>query len=146
WGINEDEVRFNERIQDVQSLYFSEFKVPMRGGSFYELVGTRYFLGNYEFRFPMIRRLDLGWPLPLRFPLLMGVVFTDIGIAWGPGKLLFSKHDEFGNRRLEDGFIGYGIGLRIPMGFFMLKIDTAWSYDLYSTSKPRYYFSLGTDF
>lgn len=146
WGVNEDEILFNERIRDVQSLYFSEFKVPLRGASFYELVGTRYFLGNYEFRFPMIRRLDLGWPLPLRFPLLMGVVFTDIGMAWGPGKLHFSRHDEFRNRRLDDGFIGYGVGLRIPLGFVMLKIDTAWSYDLISTTKPRYYFSLGTDF
>ncbi|MCH8929414.1 MAG: BamA/TamA family outer membrane protein, partial [Proteobacteria bacterium] len=82
----------------------------------------------------------------LRFPLLMGVIFTDIGMAWGPGKLHFSRRDEFRNRRLEDGFIGYGIGLRIPLGFFMLKIDTAWSYDLISTTKPRYYFSLGTDF
>ena len=98
----------------------------------------------------MFHRLDLGWPLPLRFPLIMGAVFTDFGLAWGGsgtnGKLVFSKHDEFGVKRLEDAFLGYGIGLRLPIGFALLKIDVAWNNDLARTSKPRYYFSLGTDF
>ena len=146
WGVNEEELSFNERIQDVQNIYFSEFEVPLRGGSYYQLVGTRYFLGNYEFRFPMFHRLDLGWPLPLRFPLIMGVAFTDFGVAWGPGKLVISKRDEFGVKRFEDAFLGYGFGLRLPIGFAMLKIDLAWNNDLSRTSKPRYYFSLGTDF
>ena len=150
WGVNEEDESFSSRVQDVQNIYFSEFEVPLRGGGFYQLVGTRYFLGNYEFRFPMFHRLDLGWPLPLRFPLIMGAVFTDFGLAWGGsgtnGKLVFSKHDEFGVKRLEDAFLGYGIGLRLPIGFALLKIDVAWNNDLARTSKPRYYFSLGTDF
>ncbi len=145
WSVA-DNVELRDQVNDVQNLYFSEFKLPLRGSSYYQLIGNRYFLGNYEFRFPMVSRLDLGWPLPLRFPLVMGSVFTDIGLAWGPDKLILTKTDPFGNKRLKDGFLGYGIGARIPMGFFMLKIDMAWSNNLNSTSKPRYYFSLGTDF
>ena len=145
WSVA-DEVNFNEQVSDVQNLYFSEFKMPLRGASYYQLIGKRFVLSNYEFRFPMINRLDLGWPLPLRFPLIMGAIFTDIGLAWGPHKLMLTKSDGVGNKRLEDGFLGYGIGARIPLGFFMLKIDMAWANDLNSTSKPRYFFSLGSDF
>ena len=147
WSVA-DEVNFNEQVSDVQNLYFSEFKMPLRGASYYQLIGKRFVLSNYEFRFPMISRLDLGWPLPLRFPLIMGAIFTDVGLAWGPHKLMLTKSDPDipGIKRLEDGFLGYGIGARIPLGFFLLKIDMAWANDLYSTSKPLYFFSLGTDF
>ena len=145
WSVADD-VNFSEQVSDVQNLYFSEFKMPLRGAAYYQLIGKRYVLSNYEFRFPMISRLDLGWPLPLRFPLIMGVMFTDIGLAWGPEKLLLTKTGADGNKRLNDGFLGYGIGARIPLGFFMLKIDMAWNNNLNSTSKPSYFFSLGSDF
>jgi len=47
---------------------------------------------------------------------------------------------------MYDMVAGYGMGSRIYLGYFVLKIDVAWRFDLYRTYSPRWYFSFGTDF
>ncbi|MDZ7291465.1 MAG: BamA/TamA family outer membrane protein [candidate division KSB1 bacterium] len=140
------------RIDRPEDIYFSSFETPLRGTSYYEQAGNRFALMNLEFRFPMIRYLILGWPLPIGLQNVRGALFTDIGAAW-EGKL--GKYERFRAFKKNSGFppdlndllMGYGFGSRANLGFLLLRFDVAWTTDLYtSSSKPRYYFSLGTEF
>ncbi|MBK6767087.1 MAG: PD40 domain-containing protein [bacterium] len=56
---------------EINDFYFSSFITPFRGGDYFEKRGTgnRFFLTNQEFRFPVIRYLQMGWPLPLTSPM-----------------------------------------------------------------------------
>jgi hypothetical protein len=47
---------------------------------------------------------------------------------------------------MDDLVSGFGVGTRIFLGYFMLKIDCAWRYDMIKVAKPQWYFSLGLDF
>ncbi|MBU0691962.1 hypothetical protein KKH18_09145 [bacterium] len=139
---------------EINDFYFSSFITPFRGGDYFEKrgMGNRFFLTNQEFRFPMIRYLILGWPLPIALQNVRGALFTDVGAAWFNDTFKFSERDrdEFGNhtgtRRLSDVQVAYGLGTRMNLGFFLLRWDVAWSTDGVDTSKPRYYFSLGAEY
>ncbi len=139
------------RIDRPEDIYFSSFETPLRGTNYYEQSGNRFALMNLEFRFPMIRYLILGWPLPLGFQNVRGAIFTDIGGAW-QGKL--GEYERFKPFRksgaflpeFEDLMMGYGFGPRANLGFLLLRFDIAWRSNLHrSSSKPSYYFSLGTE-
>jgi hypothetical protein len=139
------------RIDQPEDIYFSSFETPLRGTSYYEQAGNRFALMNLEFRFPMIRYLILGWPLPIGLQNVRGALFTDVGAAW-EGKL--GEYERFHAFKSSDGFLpglddllmGYGFGSRANLGFLLLRFDVAWKTDLQSTAKPQYYFSLGTEF
>ncbi|MFQ5627724.1 MAG: peptidase MA family metallohydrolase, partial [bacterium] len=79
--INQD---YNDKllVDEPESIYFSSFELPLRGASYYESIGNRFLLTNIEFRFPLIRYLELGWPLRLGAANIRGAIFTDIGAAW----------------------------------------------------------------
>jgi len=85
--------------------------------------------------------------LPILFQNILGAAFIDAGSAWDVNKKLqlFAK-DEKGNRITKDLLIGTGFGLRSYLLFFLVRFDVAWAYDVKSFSKPKYYFSIGTDF
>lgn len=138
------------RVNNIEDIYFSSFETPLRGTNFYQLVGTRFLLTNIEFRFPLIRYFILGWPLPIGFQNIRGAIFTDIGTAWQDDKLFkpFSKANS-GLPKLNDVMMGYGIGTRLNLGFFILRFDIAWRTDWTSkmskSAKAKYYFSLGAE-
>ncbi len=139
------------RINNPESIYFSTFETPLRGANYYERVGDRFALMNVEFRFPLIRYLILGWPLPLGVVNVRGALFSDIGTAWYRGEEksldLFRSRDLRLPQLGEDLLMGYGIGARAFVGFFLLRFDAAWKTDLVTTSaKPQYYFSIGAEF
>ena len=129
-------------------FYFSTFETPLRGYPYYEKIGTRFVLTNFEFRFPLIRYLILGWPLPLGFQNIRGAIFMDVGSAWDDDKAwrpFISDPD--GWLRLNDLLAGFGFGARLNMGFFLLKYDLAWSTDLATIGKkPVHYFTMGAEF
>ncbi|HDN58671.1 MAG TPA: hypothetical protein ENF20_01795 [Candidatus Marinimicrobia bacterium] len=130
---------------DLQDLYFSEFVTPLRGARYYEKEGTRYFLFNAEFRYPFIKYLALGWPLPMVLGGIQGVTFLDVGSAWDGNKLHLFGRDVYRGYYMDDLVCGVGCGMRMFMGYFMLKIDVAWRYDMDRFYKPMWIFSLGTD-
>ncbi len=137
------------RIDRPEQIYFSSFETPLRGTNYYERVGSRFGLVNLEFRFPLIRYLQLGWPLPIGMVNIRGALFTDIGTAWTKGTKprFWSSREDLGTPQLQDVLMGYGLGARVFVGFFLLRIDAAWSTDLITTStKPAYYFSVGAEF
>ncbi|KAA3652812.1 MAG: hypothetical protein DWQ10_18835, partial [Calditrichaeota bacterium] len=139
------------RIEHPQSIYFSTFETPLRGAKYYERVGDRFALMNLEFRFPLIRYLILGWPLPLGVVNVRGALFSDIGTAWYHKDRKDLDLIHWRDLRLpqlgEDMVMGYGFGARAFVGFFLLRFDAAWKTDLVTNSaKPQYYFSLGAEF
>lgn len=139
------------RIDRPEDIYFASFETPLRGTDYYEKTGNRFVLLNLEFRYPMIRQLLLGWPLPLALENVRGTLFTDLGAAWR-GEL--GRREDFqpfrrsGSAvpRLHDLQMGYGLGARANLGILLFRLDLAWKTNLsQASSKPRYYFSLGAE-
>lgn len=138
--------RFNGDIRiNIDDIYFSGFATPLRGADYYEKWGTRYLLSNTEFRFPLVHQLFFGWPLPFFFYNIRGALFLDVGSAWTGDDFRGTMTGPRGETRFDDIELGYGWGARLNLGYFLLKFDIAWENDLYTVSKPKYYFSLGAD-
>ena len=135
------------RVANLEDIYFSTFELPMRGAYYYERVGNRFMLNNLEFRFPLIRYFILGWPLPIGFQNIRGVMFSDIGAAWYDNNFRGIDATGKGSPALNDIFLGYGVGARMNLGFLVLRFDVAWTSDIANyTDGPFYYISLGPEF
>ena len=134
------------RIDNIEDIFFSEFIMPLRGAAYYEQTGTRFGLFNFEFRFPMIPFVQLGFP-PIALGNIQGVFFTDVGSAWSNSRTWRGINVSPGGvTQLNDLLSGFGFGTRIFFLGFLWKIDMAWRYDGVHTSTPIYYWSLGADF
>lgn len=148
-------------LENMQDLFFSRFPFPLRGYRYYEEYGRRYFLTNLEFRFPFIDYLQLGWPLPLAIGNISGVIFSDIGSAWykpsgldeTTGKISYDKTFHGGGQSAEGTFalddikMSWGIGMRMNLGFAVLRLDTAWRTNLNRQDpKPMFSISLGPEY
>ena len=129
----------------LENLYFSIFTLPVRGSRFVERVGTSMFLSNFEFRFPFINYLALGFPFKLILGNIFGVLFFDVGAAWDGKPQFISRNPLTGRKEYDDLIAGYGMGIRINLGYTILRLDTAWDFMMKGSSKPQYYLSLGTD-
>ena len=133
------------RFFTIQDVFFSEFITPLRGALYYERDGTRFFLTNFEFRFPLIKHLGLGFP-PIKLFNVRGVLFYDIGGAFDDfSKFTVTSRLPNGNAAFRDVISGFGGGARIFFLYFLMRFDIAWSYDLNQVSKPVFYWSLGAD-
>lgn len=143
--------KYNENTDYYYSgdIWFSTFITPFRGGVYYEMIGDRFVLTNIEFRFPLIHYLILGWPVPVGFQNIRGTLFMDVGSAWEEDKGNFKPFESSSGilPKLDDLSAGYGFGLRVNLGIFLLKYDAAWKTDWASSSdKPMHYFTLGAEF
>lgn len=152
--------RIPSELETMQDLFFSRYPFPLRGYKYYEEYGRRYFLTNLEFRFPFIDYLALGWPIPLAIGNINGVIFTDIGAAWyrpvgrdpDTGEVIYDKSfhggsQEAGTFALDDIKMCWGLGMRMNLGFAVLRLDTAWRTDLNRQEpKPVFSISIGPDF
>lgn len=120
----------------------------IRGYDSASLSGTRAFVGNIEFRFPLVHRLWLGFPLPLDIRDIRGCLFVDGGTAWeGGGVSFFTKDEKSGLFKTKDLRASYGLGARLNLGFFVLKYDLARKTDLVSSSGGwRSLWTLGAEF
>ena len=135
-------------VYDVENLYFSEIVTPLRGIPYYGLSGNRFGLMNFEFRFPLVRILALGFPLPLVLGNVMGVAFTDVGASWFDNNFKGVVTDPNGSQHFNDIHTGFGCGMRLNvLGFALLRYDIAWTTDFAKVSdRPTHYFSIGADF
>lgn len=133
-------------IESTSDYAFLTAVLPMRGFNYSEQIGSKYFLMNYELRFPLIRYLVPG-PLPILFSNILGVAYFDVGSAWNnTGKLQFFNRDENGNVVSKDLLMGTGVGTRVFFLYFLLRFDIAWAYHVDKFAKPIFYFSIGADF
>ncbi len=131
---------------DIEDIYFSNFITPFRGGDYYTKSGTRFALMNLEFRYPFVRHLVLGWPLPMHIRNVRGTLFLDTAGAWYDDNFRGTKLNENGDVTFDDLMMGYGFGARVNLGIFLLRWDVAWRTYWDRTDKPRYYFSLGAEY
>jgi len=136
----------SSEIYEMENLYFASFQAPLRGYDFYEFSGNRFALLNLEYRFPLIRLLALGWPVPLSIPNIRGALFFDLGAAWDDWDL-HPFTDRYGGVAFDDLRSGLGVGARMNLGFFILRLDVAWKYRLNRIwGKPHWSIALGPEF
>ncbi|NNE44430.1 MAG: BamA/TamA family outer membrane protein [Gemmatimonadetes bacterium] len=113
----------------------------LRGLGYGEAEGSRIGILNMELRFPLVETLRLGWPLRLGLGGIGGVLFFDAGGAWSGDPRVFR------NGALDDISAGYGLGLRLGLGYFSLKYDLAQRTNhKRSLGDSRSYFSIGVDY
>lgn len=82
------------------------------------VAGTRAWLLNSEWRFPITDFLSVGFPFGVvRFPGVQGALFVDLGRAWTP-------------ESAERGTLGStGLGLRMPIGVpLVLRLDLGYRF------------------
>jgi outer membrane protein assembly factor BamA len=146
--INYDYHPLSQEYISENYFYFSTIETPLRGSLFYEMIGTRFVLANLEFRFPLIQYLILGFPIPIGFQNIRGVLFTDIGSAWNNDKAWIPfTAGSFGMPKLNDLRGGVGFGVRLNLGYFILRYDFAKPTNFAQfLGKPVHYFSFGAEF
>ncbi len=113
-----------------------------RGADFNELFGSKFFVNNLEYRFPMLPFL------PPQYDMLLGVAFLDAAAAWDvPGvDNSFRPFDTTNGLRLDDLNAALGVGARLNLGYFLLGFDVAWPTDLGGFDRAVKRFSIGTFF
>ncbi len=139
-------VKNSQFVRDVDNVFFSTQVTPLRGLDLYDVSGTRYGLFNAEFRYPLIRMLALGFPLPAYIGNIRGSSFIDAGGTWDNDRFRGAIVTESGATQLKDMKFGFGFGARASLGFAILKYDVAWNSDWLTTKGPEHYISLGTEF
>ena len=109
----------------------------LRGYPRQSIFGTRAYLVNSEYRFPLFDRLRVGIPLQgMELPGIEGALFADAGNAW-------EKFEPFPKPRGS-----FGVGLRTNLGgYFVLRYDFARRTD-FKNVWPGWYreFYIGFDY
>ena len=101
-------------------------------------------MANAELRFPVIRRLDLGF-LPIALPPVDGLIFYDAGMAWSGGQKVSWSRPETNAASTRFPLRSYGVGIRANLfNFAIARWDLAIPLD---ASRGRFWtFSLGPSF
>ena len=152
----EDDSSFRDVLLDtsnasiIHDIYFTEYAWPLRGARFAERFGNTTSLFNFEVRFPFINYLALGFPLKMIFGNIRGHAFMDLGAAWDETSEFSSKNwpERYGqdvSGKYSPWVVTAGLGTKINLGYFLLKIEMAWDKNPSGYSKPQWYFSLGPD-
>jgi Tol biopolymer transport system component len=118
----------------------------LRGYNYGALVGNRAALASLEFRFPVLRYVAFGWPLPLELHNVRGVLFVDAASAWDQdfARTARSIQGETVGRRPQ---VSAGFGTRLNLGAFVLKLDWAQRWDTgVGRVTPGANVSVGADF
>lgn len=86
----------------------------LRGWSWYSIRGTKMWLFNAEFRFPLINTLMMRFPfdINMNFPGIRGALYFDAGNAW----------DTKENYKSTKGSIGAGVRMNL-FGAIVLRYD-----------------------
>ena len=108
--------------------YFMGGAYTLRGYSYGALAGNHASLASVEFRFPLLRYLALGWPLPLELGNVRGALFAEGASAWD-GEFLRSSRATAGHALGLGPQMAFGFGTRLNLGAYVLRIDWAHRYD-----------------
>lgn len=131
---------------DAPEDFLNDFVMPLRGFDVNTISGDKFFLTNFELRFPLFQALLAG-PIPILFRNIMGAFFFDMGGAWYGDLKNFKSTttDSQGNTIPNNLLMSAGIGVRTFILGLPVKFDISWRNEYYSWSKPQYWFSLGYD-
>jgi Tol biopolymer transport system component len=91
-----------------------------------QLLGSRVAVANVEARFPLLRRVELGF-LPIDLPPIDGLFFYDAGLAWSKGQSVYaSRPANYDISRQRYPLRSYGVGLRVNLfNYAILRWDYA---------------------
>ncbi|MFP4543764.1 MAG: BamA/TamA family outer membrane protein [Candidatus Kapaibacterium sp.] len=131
-------------FEDPEDFAFMNFEMPLRGWPVGRLTGTKFFVTNFEFRFPFLFALMAG-PLPLPLQGVMGSVFFDMGGAWDDDFVSVTRNEQ-DELMANNLLMSAGLGIRTYVLQFPLKVDIAWRNHYSKWSDPVWMFSLGYDF
>lgn len=93
--------------------------------SYDDLIGSRVAFANAELRFPIARRLEMGF-IPVTLPPVDGHLFYDAGVAWNAGQRVVLSADPDGGADSRPVLTSWGAGLRLNLfGFAILRLDYA---------------------
>lgn len=101
----------------------------IRGYPYNSLIGTTAGFLNIEFRLPIIRRLELGFP-PISIGGVDGAFFMDIGAATYDYKNFRVFETTHNWIRLVDPVMSFGVEFRLNLGVTMLNFNIAKRTDL----------------
>lgn len=151
---------FNEETQTATDVNYA-YQVPapnLRGFQYNIRNGNNYALINGELRVPFVRYLSKRTISSAFLNNLQLVGFFDIGSAWN-GWDPFTKYNPLNTVYISQPGIdikvnyfrnpivfGYGAGMRFLLFGYFMRLDYAKGWDTGNFTKPRLYFSLGTDF
>ena len=80
-----------------------------------QLLGSRVAVANVELRFPLVRRVELGFA-PIELPPLDGLFFYDAGLAWSRGQSVSGTRPAgYDVARQRYPLRSYGAGLRLNL-------------------------------
>lgn len=130
--------------QNAQNFFIGGVN-SLRGYDDFEFSGTKMALTTVELRYPFIDYLVVASPIPVALRGLRGVMFIDLGAVWDDNNE-FRGASRDGGFHLEDIKASYGFGVRMNLGFFVIRVDRAWRTDLRSTGGARTHFALGAEF
>ena len=111
-----------------------------------QLLGSRVAVANIELRFPLVRRLELGF-LPVELPPLDGLFFYDAGLAWSSGQSVYlSRPLGYDVSQQRFPLRSYGFGLRLNLfNYAIVRWDFAVPVDQ-AGHKGRWTWSLWPSF
>ncbi len=141
-----------------QNFAYRGIGTNMRGFLQNSRNGANFFLVNSEVRFPFVQVISRA-PVSSEFWRNLALVgFADVGTAWS-GTNPFSLDNPFNVTTFEEGPVkvtvvtnknpiiaGYGLGARMRLLGYFLRIDRAWGLDDGQILRPVWYFSLSLDF
>ena len=107
----------------------------LRGYPRFSLAGSRLWLVNQEWRFPIVHSLSFAFPFgDLRLPGIQGALFTDVGSSW------IESQD-----RAAGTWGSYGVGFRTSLGPpLVLRLDVGRRFK--SGARPPVLFNDGEKF
>ncbi|MFI5229235.1 MAG: hypothetical protein ACHQWU_09215 [Gemmatimonadales bacterium] len=80
-----------------------------------QLLGSRVAVANAELRFPLVRRVELGF-LPMDLPPVDGLFFYDAGLAWSRGQSVYAaRPSNYDVSKQRYPLRSYGFGLRLNL-------------------------------
>ncbi|MEW6605910.1 MAG: BamA/TamA family outer membrane protein [bacterium] len=116
----------------------------LRGYEAGEFWGNYIILANTELRLPLIDEIKFAIPVSIRN--IRMVIFADVGSTWSKGETLTRRHHSTDEKKDTDLKACYGLGFRVLLGFFPIKVDYSWNTDFVDTEKAKGNFSIGYDF
>ncbi len=152
------------RFGNDPRLFYLGGPYTFRGAWYADMAGHSIMFSNAEIRFPFIDFLAMGWPLPVVLRGIGGVLFFDMASAWLENEA-FQPFTSTGAKwfKLKDAQAAWGFGIRSNLGYMVLRFDTAFTLDHYSTNfyqttqglykaeelvegRRRNFFSIGYDY
>lgn len=150
---------FNEDIPVPNEQFAFKTVAPnLRGFNTNIRNGRTFVLGSAELRMPIFKYLSRGELKSSFFRNIQLTGFVDAGSAWH-GFLPNVKDNPLNMVTLQQEGVevtlnldrstlvyGYGFGARLNLFGYFLRADYGWGVESGLVQKPRFYFSLGTDF